>query len=173
MSSDHRSPTGGTDNQQRRTEPEYEAPLYLRYQQGDTEVSNQSSQSGDKVEQCHRSGVPQQSQRLQRDHDEQNLLRHAGDDEQAIVRRDTAPTRAALRWRKRSSAIATARRRAHLLWTQPHSTLFRPTTPAASCRRCQPARFVLCRSHGEPIANVGSACEGVGQSSRAEAIMPA
>jgi hypothetical protein len=35
----------GADNQQRRTEAEYQAPLYPLYQQGDTEASNQSSQS--------------------------------------------------------------------------------------------------------------------------------
>jgi hypothetical protein len=37
------------DNQQRRTEAEYEAPLYLLDQQGGTETSNQSSQSGGKA----------------------------------------------------------------------------------------------------------------------------
>ena len=93
MSSDHRSPQSNADNQQRRTEAEYEAPLYLLHQQRDTEASHQSSQSGHDVEECHRAGRPQQSQRLQRDHGEKNRLRHAGDNEQTKEDHDRAARR--------------------------------------------------------------------------------
>ena len=55
----------------------------------------QSSEPGRNVEQCHRSGGPQQSQRLQRDHCEQNRLRHAGDNEQAQEDRHRAARRGA------------------------------------------------------------------------------
>ncbi len=62
----------GTDDQQRRTEVEDEAPLGRLHQQGNTEAPDHRRHAGDNVEQRHRSGGPQQPQRLQRNHGEQD-----------------------------------------------------------------------------------------------------